>query len=212
MCIETALKQVGKAQFSTGSDIIFIIALIKYVHTWLMIIKAGKREGTGCFAASCTMGGSVNMSCTHIDQGPQCLPVELWKPSKKRSVQNRRSSLLAAKPYQSDMNMRKTKAMHATLLHIVTCIIMHHIVIFPCLSQTQSRIAAPAPGTMYRRAARFVLVTEAVGSWRHWNRIWSTTDFWWKKSCTSWDVKNLVNNGYLSTGAGFLPLTAVTGM
>ena len=30
---------------------------------------------------------------------------------------------------------------------------------------------------------------------------------WWKKSCTTWDVKNSVNHGinYLSTGAGFLP-------
>ncbi len=32
---------------------------------------------------------------------------------------------------------------------------------------------------------------------------------WWKRSCTTWDEKNLVNNGiiYLSTGAGFLPST-----
>ena len=32
---------------------------------------------------------------------------------------------------------------------------------------------------------------------------------WWKKSCTTWDVKNLVNNGinYLSICAGFLPST-----
>ena len=32
---------------------------------------------------------------------------------------------------------------------------------------------------------------------------------WWKKSCTTWDVQNLVNNGinYLSTAAGFLPST-----
>ena len=32
---------------------------------------------------------------------------------------------------------------------------------------------------------------------------------WWKKSCTTWDVKNLVHNGiyYLSTGPGFLPST-----
>ncbi len=32
---------------------------------------------------------------------------------------------------------------------------------------------------------------------------------WWKKSCTTWDVQNPVNNGmnYLSTGAGFLPST-----
>ena len=32
---------------------------------------------------------------------------------------------------------------------------------------------------------------------------------WWLKSCTTWDVKNPVNNGiaYLSTGAGFLPST-----
>ena len=32
---------------------------------------------------------------------------------------------------------------------------------------------------------------------------------WWKKSCTTWDVQNAVNNGinYLSTGAGFLPST-----
>ena len=30
---------------------------------------------------------------------------------------------------------------------------------------------------------------------------------WWRKSCTTWDVHNPVNNGikYLSTGAGFLP-------
>ena len=34
---------------------------------------------------------------------------------------------------------------------------------------------------------------------------------WWKKSCTTWDVWNLVNNGtsYLSTGAGFLPSTVL---
>ena len=32
---------------------------------------------------------------------------------------------------------------------------------------------------------------------------------WWKKFCTTWDVKNPVHNGmnYLSTGAGFLPST-----
>ena len=32
---------------------------------------------------------------------------------------------------------------------------------------------------------------------------------WWKKSCTTWDLSNLVNNGikYLSIGAGFFPST-----
>ena len=32
---------------------------------------------------------------------------------------------------------------------------------------------------------------------------------WWKKSCTTWDVKNPVSNGIftISTGAGFLPST-----
>ena len=37
---------------------------------------------------------------------------------------------------------------------------------------------------------------------------------WWKKSCTTWDVKNLVNNGndYLSTSAGFLPSTVFLGI
>ena len=32
---------------------------------------------------------------------------------------------------------------------------------------------------------------------------------WWRKSCTTWDARNLVNKGinYLSTGAGFLPST-----
>ncbi len=32
---------------------------------------------------------------------------------------------------------------------------------------------------------------------------------WWKKSCTTWDVWNPVNNGIfsISTGAGFLPST-----
>ena len=36
-----------------------------------------------------------------------------------------------------------------------------------------------------------------------------TSYCWWKKSCTTLDVKNLVNTGknYLSTGAGFLPST-----
>ena len=35
---------------------------------------------------------------------------------------------------------------------------------------------------------------------------------WWKKSCTSWDVKFLVNNAinYLSISAGFLPPTVVS--
>ena len=33
---------------------------------------------------------------------------------------------------------------------------------------------------------------------------------WWLKSCTTWDVQNLINNGinYLSTGAGFHPSTS----
>ena len=32
---------------------------------------------------------------------------------------------------------------------------------------------------------------------------------WWKKSCTTWNVQSLENNGiiYLSTGAGFFPST-----
>ena len=36
---------------------------------------------------------------------------------------------------------------------------------------------------------------------------------WWKKSCTTWGVRNPVNNGisYLSTGAGFLPSTVGLG-
>ena len=35
------------------------------------------------------------------------------------------------------------------------------------------------------------------------------TERWWKKSCTSWDVKSLLNTGinYLSAGAGFLQST-----
>ena len=38
---------------------------------------------------------------------------------------------------------------------------------------------------------------------------------WWKKSCTTWDVKKSVHTGidysyYLSTGAGFLPSTVCT--
>ena len=34
---------------------------------------------------------------------------------------------------------------------------------------------------------------------------------WWKKSCTTWDVWNPINNGinYLSAGAGFQPSTVV---
>ena len=34
---------------------------------------------------------------------------------------------------------------------------------------------------------------------------------WWKKSCSTWDVWNPVNNGinYVSTGAGFLPSKVV---
>ena len=37
---------------------------------------------------------------------------------------------------------------------------------------------------------------------------------WWKKSCTTWDVWNLVNNGIfiISTGAGFIPSTVVKGL
>ena len=37
------------------------------------------------------------------------------------------------------------------------------------------------------------------------------TSCWWKKSCTTWDVENLVNNGinFLSTCAGFQPWTVV---
>ena len=36
---------------------------------------------------------------------------------------------------------------------------------------------------------------------------------WWKKSCTTWDVWNTINNGknYLSTGAGFQPSTVGIG-
>ena len=42
---------------------------------------------------------------------------------------------------------------------------------------------------------------EGVGIW--------VSYCWWKKSCTTWDERNLVNNGILSlsTGAGFLPST-----
>ncbi len=38
---------------------------------------------------------------------------------------------------------------------------------------------------------------------------WIGSCWWWKISCTTWDVENYVNNGinYLSTGAGFLPST-----
>ncbi len=34
---------------------------------------------------------------------------------------------------------------------------------------------------------------------------------WWRKSCTTWDVWNPINNGinYLSTGAGFPPSTVL---
>ena len=41
-----------------------------------------------------------------------------------------------------------------------------------------------------------------------WIQVW-VLYLWWKKSCTTWDVENPVNNGmnYLSSGAGFLPST-----
>ena len=46
-----------------------------------------------------------------------------------------------------------------------------------------------------------------------WNPEATTNSWygWWKKSCTTWIVKNHVNNGisYLSTGAGFLPSTVL---
>ncbi len=42
-----------------------------------------------------------------------------------------------------------------------------------------------------------------------WLMVTKSTYCWWKKSCTTWDVQNLVNNGIftISTGAGFLPST-----
>ena len=53
-------------------------------------------------------------------------------------------------------------------------------------------------------------------SWRYLSMIGTLTGSmgyygWWLKSCTTWDVENLVNNGinYLSTGAGFQPSTVV---
>ena len=44
----------------------------------------------------------------------------------------------------------------------------------------------------------------------HWKQT-TTQDCWWKKSCTTWNVYNLVNDGinYLLAGAGFLPSTIV---
>ena len=53
--------------------------------------------------------------------------------------------------------------------------------------------------------------TEVAVSWRCSNPIFAfqLKYCWWKISCTTWDVKNPVNNGinYLSTGAGFQPST-----
>ena len=51
---------------------------------------------------------------------------------------------------------------------------------------------------------------EKLPSWNSWFSFSNMTPFlsycWWKKSCTNWDVLNLVNNQikYLSPGAGFL--------
>ena len=68
------------------------------------------------------------------------------------------------------------------------------------------------------------LLYSHIQRWKHqphlWREIiaskslqmWRTHMYpycWWKKSCTTWDVWNPVNNGknYLSTAAGFLPST-----
>ncbi len=57
------------------------------------------------------------------------------------------------------------------------------------------------------RAGSKVSTELFLGSQCTWPLRWYC---WWKKSCTTWDVQNLVNNGinyYLPTGAGFLPST-----
>ena len=48
---------------------------------------------------------------------------------------------------------------------------------------------------------------EIVSYWNGWIHQYC----WWKKSCTTWDVWNPINNGinYLSAGAGFQPSTVV---
>ena len=50
---------------------------------------------------------------------------------------------------------------------------------------------------------------------RYWTCQWCgqyTWYCWWKKSCTTWDAEDPVNNGinYLWTGAGFLPSTVAS--
>ena len=94
----------------------------------------------------------------------------------------------------------------------------------PIFKQPTGKPQEPAQSTPH------LLRTGAIGPKKAKFRVWSTKGrsirwptpqrknpssiswlnyCWWKKSCTTWDVQNLVNNGinYLSTGAGFLPST-----
>ena len=53
------------------------------------------------------------------------------------------------------------------------------------------------------------IIIQTVGSNQKFLRCIESRYCWWKKSCTTWDVWNSINNGinYLSTGAGFQPST-----
>ena len=63
-----------------------------------------------------------------------------------------------------------------------------------------------------RNSTRFIMFTSKQTQCLHFyprvreSVVWY---FGWKKSCTTWDVSNLVDNeiNYLSTGAGFQPST-----
>ena len=80
--------------------------------------------------------------------------------------------------------------------------------LFTCLSKF-----SPAPKRYCRGASNYQNWMENKLSQmvpNRWSKRWVQLKYrWWKKSCTTWDLWNPINNGinYLSTAAGFQPST-----
>ena len=95
-----------------------------------------------------------------------------------------------------------------------------HALQFLGLSHSCCKVCSSGISKLGRIAVHLVnskLLNEAAAD--HWTdtsdnfqvKIYICWYCWWKRSCTTWHVKNLVTNGInsLSTGAGFLPSTVV---
>ena len=177
MCIETALKQVGKAQFSTGSDIILLLHWLSMsIHDWWSS-KLGNVRARDVLQHLAPWAAVSTCPARTLTKVRSAYQWSYGSRQKKDPFKIECHLYLQQHHIKVTWTWGKKKPCHHLPLGCNDCDFYLYI------NYTSFHVfPIPSPGSQLQRQAPCTRelpgsfsLTEAVGNWSHWNRIWSTT-------------------------------------